>query len=66
MNNLSKKQINMFVRAIMPELYQIQAVTDWLRANDEKKPYNQQHQRGHGLSSPRINWYKTRNIKENN
>lgn len=66
MGELSKKQINMFVRAIMPELYRIQAIADWVSENDAKKPYDQQHQRGHGLISPRINYYKKHIGNQNN
>ena len=66
MGELSKKQINMYVRAIMPELYRIQEIADWVSENDEKKPYDQQHQRGHGLISPRINYYQKHIVKQNN
>lgn len=60
MYKLSKKQVSMFVRAIMPELYRMQEVYDCIDELDRMKPYEQQHQRGHTKDSPRIAWYKAR------
>ena len=51
---LSERQKKLFVRAIMPKLYELQALFDWINELDSKRPYEQQHQRGHHVDSPRI------------
>ena len=51
---LAEIQIRQFVRAIMPKLYELQALYNWINDMDSKKPYEQQHQRGHGHESIRI------------
>ena len=49
-----ERQIKQFVRAIMPKLYELQALYNWIDELDSKKPYEQQHQRGHSQESIRI------------
>ena len=49
-----ERQIKQFVRAIMPKLYELQALYNWIDELDSKKPYEQQHQRGHRQESIRI------------
>lgn len=51
---LGEIQIRQFVRAIMPKIYELQAIYNWLNELDSKKPYEQQHQRGHSQESIRI------------
>lgn len=51
---LGEIQIRQFVRAIMPKLYELQAIYNWINELDSKKPYEQQHQRGHSQESTRI------------
>lgn len=47
-------QIKLFVRAIMPKLYALQALYNWIDELDSRKPYEQQHQRGHHVDSPKV------------
>lgn len=49
-----ERQIRQFVRAIMPKLYELQVLYNWIDELDRRKPYEQQHQRGHHVDSPRI------------
>ena len=49
-----ERQIRQFVRAIMPKLYELQALYNWIDELDSRKPYEQQHQRGHSQGSIRI------------
>ena len=49
-----ERQIKQFVRAIMPKLYELQALYNWIDELDSRKPYEQQHQRGHSQESIRI------------
>lgn len=51
---LGERQIRQFVRAIMPKLYELQALYNWIDELDSRKPYEQQHQRGHSQKSIRI------------
>lgn len=54
MYQLSKEQVKMFVRVLMPILYSMNDVAGMCDELDSKKPVEQQHQRGHGKDSPRI------------
>ena len=54
MYQLSKEQVRMFVRVMMPILYSMNDVAGFYDALDSEKPVDQQHQRGHGQDSPRI------------
>ena len=49
-----ERQIRQFVRAIMPKLYELQALYNWIDELDSRKPYEQQHQRGHSQELIRI------------
>ena len=49
-----ERQIRQFVRAIMPKLYELQALYNWIDERDRRKPYEHQHQRGHSQESIRI------------
>ena len=55
MYELSSRQVNMFVRAIMPELYRLQAIHDKQFELDIGKPPDQQHQKGFDPDPPGIN-----------
>ena len=54
MYQLSKEQVKMFVRVLMPILYSMNDVAGMYDELDSKRPIEQQHQRGHGKDSPRI------------
>ena len=54
MYQLSKEQVKMFVRVLMPILYSMNDVAGMCDELDSKRPVEQQHQRGHGKDSPRI------------
>ena len=54
MYQLSKEQVRMFVRVMMPILYSMNDVAGFYDALDSEKPVEQQHQRGHRKDSPRI------------
>ena len=54
MYQLSKEQVKMFVRVMMPILYSMNDADGMYDALDSGKPSEQQHQRGHRSDSPRI------------
>ena len=54
MYQLSKEQVKMFVRVLMPILYSMNDVAGIYDELDSKEPVEEQHQRGHGHDSPRI------------
>lgn len=60
MYQLSKEQVKMFVRVLMPILYSMNDVTGMYDALDSEKPPEQQHQREHRPDSPRIARLKAR------
>lgn len=60
MYQLSKEQVKMFVRVLMPILYSMNDVAGMYDALDRGKPLKQQHQRGHSPDSPRIARLKAR------
>jgi hypothetical protein len=60
MYQLSKEQVKMFVRVMMPILYSMNDVAGMYDALDSGKPPEQQHQRGHRPDSPRIACLKAR------
>ena len=57
---LGERQKKLFVRAIMPKLYELLALYDCINELDNKKPYEQQHQRGPHVDSPRITRLKAK------
>ncbi len=60
MYQLSKEQVKMFVRVLMPMLYSMNDVAGMCDELDSGKPPEQQHQRGHRSDSPRIARLKAR------
>ena len=60
MYQLSKEQVKMFVRVLMPILYSMNDVDGMYDALDRGKPPEQQRQRGHRPDSPRIARLKAR------
>lgn len=60
MYQLSKEQVKMFVRVLMPILYSMNDVAGMYDALDSGKPPEQQLQRGHRADSPRIASRKAR------
>ncbi len=54
MYQLSKEQVKMFVRVMMPILYNMNDAAGFYNALDCNKPVEQQHQMGHRHDSPRI------------
>lgn len=54
MYQLSKEQVKMFVRVMMPILYSMKDAAGFYNALDCNKPVEQQHQMGHRHDSPRI------------
>ena len=60
MYQLSKEQVKMFVRVLMPILYSMNDVDGMYDALDRGKPPEQQRQRGHRPDSPRIAMLKAR------
>ena len=53
MYQLSKEQVKMFVRVMMPILYSMKDAAGFYNALDCNKPVEQQHQMGHRHDSPR-------------
>ena len=51
---LSKEPVKMFVRVMMPILYNMNDAAGFYNALDCNKPVEQQHQMGHRHDSPRI------------
>ena len=60
MYQLSKEQVKMFVRVMMPILYSMKDAAGFYNALDCNKPVEQQHQMGHSHDSPRIARLKER------
>ena len=60
MYQLSKEQVKMFVRVLMPILYSMKDAAGFYNALDCNKPVEQQHQMGHSHDSPRIARLKER------
>lgn len=60
MYQLSKEQVKMFVRVLMPMLYSMNDVAGMCDELDSGKLPEQQHQRGHRPDSPRIARLKAR------
>ena len=54
MYQLSKEQVKIFVRVMMPILYNMNDAAGFYNALDCNKPVEQQHQMGHRHDSPRI------------
>ena len=54
MYQLSKEQVKMFVRVLMPMLYSMNDVAGMCDELDSGKSPEQQHQMGHRHDSPRI------------
>ena len=54
MYQLSKEQVKMFVRVMMPILYNMNDAAGFYNALDCNKPVEQQHKMGHRHDSPRI------------
>ena len=54
MYQLSKEQVKMIVRVMMPILYNMNDAAGFYNALDCNKPVEQQHQMGHRHDSPRI------------
>lgn len=54
MYQLSKEQVKMFVRVLMPMLYSMNDVAGIYDELDSKKPVEEQHQRRRDHDSPRI------------